>query len=248
MEISYSKLDSILSCPYKYYLRYIKKVKSKDSTATLYGTVLHNVVRLGYDNNLEEDDWVMLFKKEWMIQASARPDLFKESDDFGKKLVSGQEIISNYYNRFVVGNPPPKETEMRFSKEDNILVGNHYLVGIIDLIDHDNVVIDLKSGNKPSQNEIDFDLQLTFYSYVYRQLFKKKEKGLAIRHFNTTSDIITTRDKKDYDVLLEEINKVDKIVENGVYHRALGRSCNFCFYSDECLGKVKKPYTYKRKK
>jgi ATP-dependent helicase/DNAse subunit B len=67
MEVSYTMLKSFMDCEYSYYLRYIKRIPIVESSASVYGSAIHRTIKQGYENNLDKDDWVKLFKVEWLM-------------------------------------------------------------------------------------------------------------------------------------------------------------------------------------
>lgn len=100
------------------------------------------------------------------------------------------------------------------------------------------------TGVKPTQAQLDFDLQFTLYSYAYRTLFGEPESGLVLRHLNTMKDMETEREEKDFVLLAEEMDKVEKKIKSGVFVRSLDRDCSRCFFTERCLGKKRKMYKW----
>ncbi len=239
MEASYTKLHSFFSCEYAYKLRYIDRIPIKENSASIYGSAVHKAIKIGYDNKLPREDWAKVFKQEWMSLTSTKDIIFFGENDFLNKFKSGQVLVTNYYDTFVKKSKPPLETELFFNRERGVLLGKHLLVGVIDIIDSKNRIIDLKTGKKPSQNGLDLDLQFTVYSYVYRQLYKKEENGLILRHLGTMKDMPTTRTEKDFLILLEEVDKIERRLnsKSGIFIRNLDRGCADCYFLKECLGK-----------
>ena len=239
MEISYTGLSSLFSCEYSWYLRYIVKVPSVETSASVYGTALHRAIKIGYDNGLNRDEIIKTFKREWFVLTAQKDIIYSHEKDYAKRLVNGQEIIGNYYDKYMHNTPQPKATELRFGRSDGVKLGEHTLIGIIDQVDHNNKVIDYKSS-KPTAAELDFDLQFTLYSYAYRALYGVKESALVLRHLGTLSDVTTTRTDSDFDILREEIDKAERTINAGIFLRNLGRGCANCYFLGACLGKERK--------
>jgi len=240
MNISYTMLHSIMTCEYSYYLRYIKRVPIKESSASIYGTAVHRAIKIGYDNKLEREDWAKVFKKEWVTLASSKDILFASENEYLKKFKDGQELLLVYYDKFVKGHKDPLVTEYFFGRDNPVKIGNNTVIGVFDQIDAKNRIIDYKTGVKPTQAKLDLDLQFTLYSYAYRQLFGKEESGLILRHLGTMKDLKTQRCEKDFEVLEEEVNKVEKKLKGKVFVRNLDRNCADCYFLEECLGKERK--------
>jgi len=225
-----------------YYLRYIKKVILKETSPSIYGTAIHRAIKNGYDGNLAREDWAKAFKREWMNLTSNKDVVLNGEGEYLKKFKDGQQMLLDYYDKFVKRHKPPQATELFFGRDQGIKLGSHVLIGVIDQIDAKNRIIDYKSGAKPTTARLDMDLQFTIYSYVYRQMFGKPEEGLLLRHLGTMKDMPTTRTESDYALLLEEVDKIEiKLnASNLVYVRNLDRGCADCYFLEECLGKERK--------
>lgn len=239
INISYTMLHSIMHCEYMYYLRYIEKVQLVESSASVYGTAIHRTIKIAYENNLDDKEMAAVFKREWIQLASAGNVLFLHDKDYMTKLTEGQKLVSKYYKKFIKDTPPPKKVECFIGKREGIKLGKYNVVAVFDQISHDDMIIDLKTGVKPTQLQLDLDLQFTIYSYVYRQLYGEPESGLVLRHMSTMKDVVTTRSETDFEILLDEVNKLESKLESKVFLRNLDRDCGRCYFLEHCLGKEK---------
>lgn len=239
IDISYTMLHTLMTCEYMYYLRYVKRIPLVESSYSVYGTAVHRTVRIAYENNLTKDEMVGVFKHEWVQLASAKDVVFMHEKDYVNKLSDGQKLVALYYDKFMRNTPAPKKVEYFIGRKDGIKIGKHNVVAVFDQITYDDKIVDLKTGVKPTQNQLDLDLQFTIYSYVYRQVFGKKENGLVLRHLGTMKDLKTERTEKDFEVLLNEVNKLEAKLDSDVFLRNLGRDCSRCYFLEHCLGKEK---------
>ena len=241
MEISYTALHSIMSCEYSYYLRYIKRVPIVESSASVYGTAIHRAIKIGYDNNLARDDWGKVFKTEWVSLTSKKDIVFAYDNEYLKKFKDGQQMLLDYYDTFVKkAKKPPQMLEYFFGRDKAVMLGTHVIIGVIDQVDAKDRVIDYKSGVKPTQAKLDLDLQFTIYSYAFRQLFGREEGGLILRHLGTMKDLKTKRTEDDFELLAEEVDKVERRLKGKIFVRNLGRECSSCYFIEHCLGKERK--------
>lgn len=239
MDISYTALHTLMTCEYMYYLRYVERVQLVESSASIYGTAVHRSIKLAYENNLNDKELVKVFKREWIQLASGKDIVFLHEKDYLNKLTEGQQLVAKYYNKFIKGVPPPKKVEYFVDRKVGVKIGKYNVVAVFDQITHDDKVVDLKTGAKPTQNELDLDLQFTIYSFVYRQLYGEEESGLVLRHLGTMKDLITTRTDADFAILLEEVGKLEDKLKSNVYLRNLDRGCTRCYFLKHCLGKEK---------
>ena len=238
MRISYTGLSSLMKCEYSYYLRYVKRVPTKESSASVFGTAIHKTIYTGYTNDLERDDWAKFFANEWISSTAGRDIIYYSANDYMRRLNKGKEMAVDYYDTFVKGRKKPIALEHFFGRDTVVSLGNHSFIGVIDQISAGNKVIDYKSGAKPTKNELEFDLQFTIYSYAYRQMFGKDETGLALRHLGTMKDMPTTRTESDFTMLSDEMDKIEKRLKGKTFIRNLGRDCSRCYFVEHCLGKT----------
>ena len=234
-------LHSLMECEYSYYLRYVARVPIKESSASVYGTAIHRAIKIGYDNDLPRDDWAKVFKSEWVALTAKKDIVYYNENEYLKKFKDGQQMLLDYYDIFVKKEKkPPQMLEYFFGRDKAVTLGNHVMIGVIDQIDAKGKVIDYKSGVKPTQAKLDLDLQFTIYSYAYRQLFGREENGLVLRHLGTMKDLKTKRTEDDFELLKEELDKIEKRLKGKIFIRNLGRDCANCYFIEHCLGKERK--------
>ena len=174
MIVSFTKIKTYLDCEYAYYLRYVKKIATPKTGALAYGETIHSTVKTGYELSLDRDEWEKLFKREWTSLAWNNNIIFANEKEYYSKLNKGKADIVKYYDTFVKDNPAPRFLEYRFTKNTGVKLGNHIIIGAIDIIDAANNIIDIKTGIKPREPGLEFDLQLILYSYAFRQIFGEK--------------------------------------------------------------------------
>ena len=234
-------LHSIMECEYSYYLRYVERVPIRESSASVYGSAVHRAIKIGYDNNLARDDWGKIFKREWVALTSNKDIVFAYDNEYLKKFKDGQQLLLDYYDTFVKkAKKPPQMLEYFFGRDKAVMLGHHVIIGVLDQIDARDRVIDYKTGAKPTQAKLDLDLQFTIYSYAYRQLFDREEGGLILRHLGTMKDLKTKRTEDDFELLKEEVNKIDRRLKGKIFIRNLGRGCASCYFIEHCLSKERK--------
>ena len=113
------------------------------------------------------------------------------------------------------------------------------MMGIIDLIDEEGLIIDHKTVGKSrirewNQVAVDENMQLTWYAAAYRKLFNKKEKGVAIdvlpRAFKTDFlRIESTRTNEKVLQLLDIASSIEQLVDLGLFlpKKANCKNCEF---------------------
>lgn len=132
------------------------------------------------------------------------------------------------------------EQRMRIPLPDE----THDLLGIVDLIDEDDKVVDFKTAaRRKSQQDADESLQLTFYSLAHelRQSKKPSEVRLDVLVKNkkiARQVVSSTRDANDYTALSHRVNAVLKMKELGLFMPAdpgsWQCSAKWCGYFGTC--------------
>ncbi len=185
---SYSRVKSFGDCPYRWFLRYIKKHKGKELFFASYGTFAHKLLEQYYKGELSQDKlystYLGNFKEE--VKGSA-PD---------------KKIFTNYFKDglkyFKEFQPFPFETIAVEEKVDLNIDGVKF-TGFIDYVGKDKdgiIVVDNKSRNlkprsnrsKPTKTDEELDSylrQLYLYSAAIKSKFDCYPKELCFNCFRT---------------------------------------------------------------
>ena len=164
--LSYSSIDDLAKCPFKYYLKYILKLDSfEENFSTKIGNIFHSVLKDSYNDNLSFE--------ESLNKALRDNPLEKDESVLFRRLESELEKIVNY-NKEV--EKRSFLTEFYGEKRLEIPLGNHAtLKGFIDKIlfktFHDKTyyaVFDYKTGSATlNLDYLDEGLYLQLPLYIY---------------------------------------------------------------------------------
>jgi RecB family exonuclease len=231
--LSPSQINTYLRCPEQYRRRYIKNEIIPPAIALLKGTSVHKASEKNFKQKIASR--VDLPKQDIIdISVTTFEDtmkneglfLNKEEEDRGKAVVVGEAkdsvvVFSSLYSAQVAPRYQPKEVE----KDQLIELADapFNLKGRVDLIDENEKIIDLKTGTKTrSQDDVDRDTQLTFYSMTYRAIHGCDPTGLVIeqvidKKVPENKTFTTTRNMKDYEALINRINVVSLGIKKGVF-------------------------------
>ena len=220
--LSYSHLDDLAKCPFKYYLKYILKLDSfKENFNTKIGNIFHSVLKDSYNSNFSFDDS--------LTKALNNNPLDKRETVLFERLKKELEDIIAYNNKiekrsFLTDFYGEKRLEIPLSK-------NATLKGFIDKIlfktFHDKTyyaVFDYKTGNATLNLDYLTEglyLQLPLYIYLinksglfsnpsfvgffYQYLLQnykdvnEKEKNLKLVGYTTDDKIILSYLDEDYE-------------------------------------------------
>jgi RecB family exonuclease len=232
LRLSYTKMDFYLTCPKRYYYRYVEKRPYYPSYVTKVGSNLHRALKdvseiIKSKGTIENETQRELFEKQW-VDVSKDKDINQKLKDKGElqlKIFSETNLATIQNTLFL---------EKSFScKLDNIT-----LCGYIDRVDiiKDNYVdiIDYKTGNL--RVLYPDDLQLNFYALICRDFFDLIPANLSL-YFLKTNEKSSVEVENQYldmtknlilDVSERILNKYFIPTENPIDH------CPECCYNKIC--------------
>lgn len=169
--ISPTQLRTYDTCPLQYRMRYVDRVPTTDSPASLVGQAVHAALernflekrRSGYD--LDADEAAEIYGDVWDARLPPGTASGPLADEFEEAYASGQSVL-NLYLTDVAPRVIPHLVEHRFRFD--IPGVQVQLVGTVDLIDRNGVVIDHKTSWRAyPESYPDRDLQLQCYAIGY---------------------------------------------------------------------------------
>lgn len=169
--ISPTQLRTYDTCPLQYRMRYLDRVPSADSPASLVGQAVHTALernflekrRSGYD--LDMDEAADIYDDVWDARLPPGAASGPSADEFDEAYASGQSVLELYLTE-VAPKVIPHLVEHRFRFD--IPGVQVQLVGTVDLIDRTGVVIDHKTSWRAyPESYPDRDLQLQCYAIGY---------------------------------------------------------------------------------
>lgn len=186
---SYSRITSFESCPYKFFLSYIKHLDKKNMFFSDYGTLMHKIIEMRLNGELSEQEMVPYylshFRKDIKGFAPTRA-IFKTYFEQGLQ----------YLNHMDFPYPAPIGVE----KGVDFFIGDKPFTGIIDCVAKredgsiailDNKSRDLKprsSRKKPTKSDEELDSylrQLYLYSVPIKDSFDTYPSRLEFNCFRT---------------------------------------------------------------
>lgn len=188
MTWSYSRIKSFYDCPYRWYLRYIRKLKGKEMFFASYGTFMHKMIEMYLKNEKTpkqlSDLYLQGFKEEVVGWAPST------------------QVFANYFTsglRYLKELQPFPYNVVAVEKRVDFNIDGIPFIGYIDFLgekDGDLFVIDNKSRTlKPrskkgkvtkTDEELDSYLkQLYLYSMAVEQEYGKLPKSLCFNCYRT---------------------------------------------------------------
>ncbi|QCD51924.1 PD-(D/E)XK nuclease family protein [Campylobacter sp. RM16192] len=220
MPLSFSKLNTFLTCPRKYYYSKILGIKPalmpQDSQNTSLGNAVHTAL-CEYYNKFEKFD---LVEFEKILSSKEVSPL-----DFEILMINFEKFAKKEQDRFVQGwRVKACEKELSRSFEGIMLTG---FIDRIDKRDGDINLIDYKSGSFDKKS-----LQLPFYE----ALVGAKCEAF---YYDLKSDMELVKSAssiEDLRIELENLKKINKSEIN--FSRNVGVACRYCEYKIICKGEL----------
>jgi DNA helicase II / ATP-dependent DNA helicase PcrA len=168
LSLSASDLSLYLTCPLKYKFARVFGIPQEPTINQRFGILFHNVLeRFHKDPPPNEHEGLSrlhkLFAEGW------RRTGFGDSDDELQFRDRAREALRLYWERERLSDGEPVWLEKKF----DFKVGDHHVRGRVDRVDRladgDYELIDYKTGERKSEEDLDSDLQLALYRMAARE-------------------------------------------------------------------------------
>ena len=242
--LSYSRLQTYLQCPYKFFLRYIEERKEPISDALLIGLAVHHALSYHYHQVLKEGDWPAVATLAYFLsQWEAKP--FLDSENWNGQILwsrpeaeakdLGFELLKTFLSQASL-RPVVSEQEFERRTSSGLLFR-----GRLDLIDRRGVIIDFKTKSGRWQDksfrarEFRKDLQPVAYAFLlggpatveFHYLLKTKIPSVQVERRK-----IKATELERFEILLGE---VAQSIERGCFFRnPTNQYCRYCYFRGEC--------------
>ncbi len=249
--VSPSRLGLWIRCPLAFRFRYIDGIRSPTNPNMFIGKMCHSGLEAFYRHRqlgvtLNAEDVAKRMVDGWDDAVAEEGMRFETEADEMKAKLQTVDLVAAYLAHFPEDEPRPLAVEATMeSPLVDPLTGEDFgisLLGIVDLVldgQKGPVIVDFKTaarGGTPA--EITHEIQLSSYSFLFRQLDGRKEAGLEIRsliktktpkiefhHFKARSD---AHFKRLFWVIREYLDALD----SGRFNFRPGWGCSMCEHRD----------------
>lgn len=195
-QLSPSKLTAFMTCPIKFYARYILGIKSPPTLPMILGQAVHKALELlgrrrQFDLAVTLDEVVSEYHEAWRDEITTAEI---DPPDAAKELAAGVLMLKAYWQKYEHEKPVASELRLEeplinpatgeaFTAPDGTLA----LVGVVDsLVAEDDglVIVDYKTTartSSPASINLTHRLQLLAYAYLLRNATDQPVKALEVR-------------------------------------------------------------------
>jgi DNA helicase II / ATP-dependent DNA helicase PcrA len=170
LSLSASDLTLYLTCPLKYKFARVFGIPQEPTINQRFGILMHNVLERFHKEPPEPGSELRtlsgLFESGW------RRGGFGTSDDEMQYRDRGKEALRLYWERERVSESEPVWLERKF----DFKVADHHVRGRVDRVDRlpdgNYELIDYKTGERKTDEDLDSDLQLALYRMAARETWE----------------------------------------------------------------------------
>jgi putative RecB family exonuclease len=164
--LSPSQVGTYLTCPAKWYFRYLVGLTEPATGALALGKAFHAALatnfrrKLTTGRDMEPAEVQEVFEQEWVLSSDEAE--LREDEDASELATTGEALV-NAYIREAASSVQPRGVEQPVSGR----IAGVKVRGIVDVLDTNGRVIDFKTASKrPNGIAADHGLQLSTYAMI----------------------------------------------------------------------------------
>lgn len=245
MRLTDESLQTYIRCPMQYKLQIVdKREPHRKPVNLLYKDNLKKIFSFFYFSLMESRNaslktLLSKWSTVWFSKKNIRLYGFNLLEEFSNQGV----FLIQRFHRLVKMNPgTPIAVDFRYSYIFESVGVNVDFCGSIDLIriisaQKKELIKYDNSSRRPTDFEVSRDLSLSLYSFIFRNLFGRRERNVTIFHTNTASLLTTKRSNHDRDYVKQVIFTVADAIDNKIFYpRVEHNTCKYCLWKSYCKG------------
>lgn len=240
MRISYSSLESFLTCPAKYKFSEIDKIKSPKSKEAVFGTLVHKTLQMMHSPSVPvpptEEEVLAFFSSSW------DKDIYASESEEMMAFEQGVRILKDYYKKNYPANFHVLGLESFFEAPIKDKDEVHSITGKIDRIDKlkddSYEVIDYKTSRTlPSQKSVDENMQLAMYHLGFLNKWPNlanKPVKLSLYFLRHGEKISTVKTGEMLKQTTEKVLEVIDKIKISTFAPEINPLCDWCGFQSIC--------------
>ena len=235
--LSPTAINTYLSCPRKYYLRYIRKLRTKSSIHLIRGNLIHKAIQAFHKEcargppNLSEtgisESLLKTFNRLWLESQNDLGALGLSQDELEEYHDDSERMLLNYACWFTRQDTPPL---VNYSE---VKIFSDYLqfMGIIDAVrinGNEVTLIDYKTSKNPTVTD-EIMRQAVLYALLYKDRYNRAPDVVCIHFLKNPGDPIAIHIDELFleyaEILLESVREKTRSKEENAYHCTCGGYC-----------------------
>ncbi|MBC7128920.1 MAG: PD-(D/E)XK nuclease family protein [Thermoplasmatales archaeon] len=243
MIYSNSSINSFETCPYRFKLMYVDRIKPvRKSIEAFMGSRVHEALEKLYRDKIYEktcslEELLEFYNNRWEKEMNEQIFVAKEYDINNYRKM-GERYLIDYYNTY-----KPFDEGKIIALEKRIVFPineNYWIAGVIDRVmelDGKYEVHDYKTSiHLPTKQEMENDPQLAIYALSLKYFYDIEDVEL-VWHFLAFNKEIRIRKSNYEDArknLIDKINKIERAIKENEFPTSESSLCNYCEYQQIC--------------
>jgi putative RecB family exonuclease len=242
--LSYSQINTYLSCSLKYKFHYVDKIPPAFSPVSLvFGSAIHEAAAAFYQTKLEGDElrpdqMLDVYRDTWRQAGKIK---FFNGDNEQKLVAKAEELLSVFHDAYDPSNQVLGVEEFFELPLEGLPPFHGYIDLIEESADGEISIVDLKTASKKlSDSNVHSNLQLTAYALGAEALgFDPDQLNLRLDVLTKTKtpEMVkyeTRRIEEDRQRFLRLVYSVWNGIERGVFFPKEDWHCSQCAWAKQC--------------
>jgi putative RecB family exonuclease len=236
--ITGSRLETYVSCPYKYYLANVRKLQKPfgaSSPLLAFDQSLHKTLTSFYrfHNQEEPFDYAKLLK---CLDYNWHSSNYETAEISAEYKETAANFLKNYFEKYCNGRDRHYDTDLFFKTE---IAGIEY-GGKIDRIDKNDdgtiEIIDYKTGKMPANgvSELEESLSVQLLFLACDSMYPNSVKRLTYIYLKDNETLYVNRNDYKLQEALKEFKAISNYVMQGKFEAKPSNACSWCDYRNNC--------------
>ena len=232
--LSYTQISRYRTCPLWYKLQYIDRLKPKERFYFSFGDVIHKCAEFFYKVPAPPPPSLerlrQFYEANWTSAGYETPEQEQQYKEYGYQL------LEEFWQKQYPGFRMPIAVEYFFRVR---VAGDVILSGRIDRVDKEGdglSIVDYKTNQNPfTAEQLEEDLQLTFYQLGVEATWKMPVKKLTLYHLRTNIPFTCEGRSPER---LEEARRIILETAEGIQSQSFpaveNALCDYCDFPEHC--------------